>query len=387
MPSIPRGLAGVTGLSVRQRDGKSFCVWRAPRWAEEYRPQSVTIHIDWTDPANYPLIRHACDTQTFLVQEWRAAKAAPAQSDGTIRSLSRIYQTHESSPFHGVQANTRRLYEYELRLIESTIGATPLAAIRAEHFTRWYKAARGPDDEIRKAHGFMKRLRAIISFGVAAEVEGCERLHTILSRMQFEQPARRDSVLTYDMAAAIIEAAHAMGRPSIALAQAIQFETGLRQTDVIGQWEGSRWHSGLVWQAIGTDMVLSVRTSKTGATVTHDLSAMPLVVREIERFPRDRRIGPMIVNEETGRPYLALVFSRNWRKVADAAGIPSTIWNRDSRAGAASESDDAGVGLNDVQRMLGHTNSKMTARYVRGVDPAKSRNVATLRAAKRERKE
>ena len=35
---------------------------------------------------------------------------------------------------------------------------------------------------------------------------------------------------------AIVEKAHEMRRDSIALAQAIQFETGLSQKDVIGEW-------------------------------------------------------------------------------------------------------------------------------------------------------
>jgi hypothetical protein len=36
-------------------------------------------------------------------------------------------------------------------------------------------------------------------------------------------------------------------------------------------------------------------------------------------------------------------FQRQWRRIATAAGIPSKIQNRDSRAGAATEADLAGA--------------------------------------------
>ncbi len=82
-------------------------------------------------------------------------------------------------------------------------------------------------------------------------------------------------------------------------------------------------------------------------------------------------------------PYLPLVFSRNWRKIADAAGIPAEIWNRDSRAGSITEGDEAGATLNQLQRVAGHSNAKMTGRYVRGANVETSRAVSGLRTAKR----
>lgn len=87
--------------------------------------------------------------------------------------------------------------------------------------------------------------------------------------------------------------------------------------------------------------------------------------------------------ETTGMPYLSLVFSRNWRKVADKAGVPKEVWNRDSRAGAISEGDEAGAAVTDLQRMAGHTTAKMTGRYIRGAAVVTSQKVARLRAERR----
>jgi integrase len=211
-------------------------------------------------------------------------------------------------------------------------------------------------------------------------------------------PAPRDTTLTFEIAPAVIAEAHEMGRPSIALAQAIQFETGLRQSDVIGQWEPcdalgrspyrlgkTRWTSGLVWQRLDKDLVLTMRTTKTGAPVTHALAVMPLIAAEIAHIATDKRMGPMIVSEATEMPYGPGIYAKTWRKIANAAGVPKYVWNRDTRAGAASEADEAGVEIGRIQKMVGHTTPKMTARYVRSADVAGSEKIARMRAQRRNR--
>lgn len=376
-------------------------MWRAPKAAaaDGYLPKSVTIDADITNAGDQDKIRAACHQQQAALELWRQSKARATPTEiVTLTDLSRLYQTHEASPFLTVKENSRRDYLHELRVIERTIGSRTLAGIKAVDFTRWFKAAKESvegDGGARKAYGVIKRLRALVSFGIIAEVQACYRLKAILSEMRFEQPPRRETAMTYEMAAAIIEKAHEMGRPSIALAQALQFETGMRQTDVIGQWLASdqggaspyqigrrRW-SGLVWQLISPDLTLTMKTSKTGSTVGHDLAAMPLVKAEIDRIPKERRIGAVIVNENTGLPYIALTFSRNWREIADAAGIPRSVWNRDSRAGAITEGDEAGAAVSDLQRMAGHTTAKMTGRYIRGGAIVTSQKVSRLRVEKR----
>lgn len=386
---------------MQQRaDGSLRVMWRAPKAvvADGFMPKSVTLEGDITNPADHDAIRSACHQHQAEVAIWRQSKARATPTEiVTFEDLSRLYQTHEASPFLTVKENTRRDYLYELRVIERTIGLRTLAGTKAMDFTRWFNAAKDSVEGggARKAHGIIKRIRAIVSFGIVAEVAACTRLKAILDEMRFEQPPRREIALTYEMAVAIINKAHEMGRHSIALAQAIQFETGLRQVDVVGQWltvdddavspymiGRKRW-TGLVWQHISSDLILMMKTSKTGAPAGHDLSAMPLVKAELDRIPKDKRIGAVVLNETTGMPYLSLVFSRNWRKVADQAGVPKEIWNRDSRAGAISEGDEAGAAVTDLQRMAGHTTAKMTGRYIRSAAVVTSQKVARLRVERR----
>jgi hypothetical protein len=84
-----------------------------------------------------------------------------------------------------------------------------------------------------------------------------------------------------------------------------------------------------------------------------------------------------------GRPYAEHAYSREWREVARAAGVPDKVWNMDARAGGISEADDAGADLDSIRSAAGHSQASTTARYVRGTI-GKSRKVAELRLAHRE---
>jgi hypothetical protein len=42
--------------------------------------------------------------------------------------------------------------------------------------------------------------------------------------------------------------------------------------------------------------------------------------------------GPIIINELTGWPYTTAEFRRKWRLLADLAGIPKHVTNRDSNS-------------------------------------------------------
>jgi integrase len=171
----------------------------------------------------------------------------------------------------------------------------------------------------------------------------------------------------------------------------------LRQRDVIGEWEpiaagaersgivlrGRRWVHGLTWADISPEMTIVKETTKTGALVAHDLKLCPLVYSTLALVPQHQRVGPLIIDEEAKRPYAAHAYTREWRTIARAAGVPDHVWNMDARAGGISEGDDAGADLDMLRSTAGHTQASTTARYVRGTI-GKSRKVAELRQAHRE---
>ena len=119
--------------------------------------------------------------------------------------------------------------------------------------------------------------------------------------------------------------------------------------------------------------------------MTFDLTLMPMAMEELQRVATANRDGPVIVDEAAGRPYAENCYQQEWRKVADAAGVPRGVLNMDARSGGATEADEAGAARSDLQRGMGHSDPKTTTRYVRGETLPSARRVATARAAHRVR--
>jgi hypothetical protein len=130
--------------------------------------------------------------------------------------------------------------------------------------------------------------------------------------------------------------------------------------------------------------------ANAGKTEKFDLSEYPLVMAHLRQvagtgiiqraqFPDN---GPVIVCELTGAPWTQGNWRRWWRIIAREAGVPDTIQNRDSRPGAATEADVAGVERERVRRTLGHSDEETTAGYQRNTMEIRSQ-IARIRAEKR----
>ena len=234
------------------------------------------------------------------------------------------------SGYHEIKWNTRETYTKQLAILDRAVGARQLHSLSAVDFKRWYAEFKKPASEdgperVSRAHYLMTLLRMLFKFGVALEIPECARLRAILSALSFKNSRPRTAVLTREMVEAFCGEARRMGRSSLALATAIQFETGLRQKDVIGEWvpiEGRGQGAWRVRQAVGdrpalgrahfsTDLILTKVTSKSGERqkeVQHDLKLLPLVMAELQFIPPERRIGPVIVSETMRRPYMQDAF-------------------------------------------------------------------------------
>lgn len=397
------------GLKRRKnRDGTMRLYWvaRADLVKKGYQPESVRLHYDETDRVQAQNIVAACNRFQAEMLQWAGGfRRDPLRFDGTFASLIKRYQLDPESPYAEVKWNTRRVYAERLNKIERAIGARALAACGLSDFRRWYDAAKRPKtpggpERITKAHNFIRMLRQVISYGIAAELPECKRLAQILEETRFKAAPRRRERLDHHHVVSFIERAKAAGRLSLALGTALQFETGMRQKDVIGEWEpipkgtaphgialnGRRWVNGLTWTDINGGMVFSKATTKTGAIVSHDIDYYPMTRELLDLVPAESRIGPLIIDETAGRPYAAHAYAREWREIAKLAGIPDTIRNMDARAGAITEAEDAGADLDEIRSAIGHTQASTTARYLRGA-LGKARSVATKRAAARTAKE
>jgi hypothetical protein len=396
------------GMKLRRnRDGTARLLWvaRADLVKAGYLPKSVRLHYNLDDPSHAPLISAACHKLQAEMLEWSSGRRGSRVFDGTVASLVRLYQTEESSPYRELKWNTRRTYDQVLATIEKAFGKRTLTALKLDDFRRWYDEAKKPKvpggkPRVRKAHGIIGMFRRLFDYGTASERAECSRLAAVLAKSRFKQPGRRKKKLELHHVLAFVPKAIEAGRLSLALGTALQFETTLRQKDVIGEWEPipdgeapsgivlerRRWVRGLTWADISPELTISKETSKSGADVAHDLKLCPIVMDVLSRVPADHRVGPLIVDEDAGRPYAEHAYAREFRKIARAADIPDDVWNMDARAGGISEADDAGADLDLIKSAAGHTQSSTTARYVRGTI-GKSRKVAELRQAHRARKQ
>jgi len=148
-----------------------------------YTPKSVALHYDDESQDGHTLIAAACRYLQAEMLAWASGDRQDySRHDGTLKSLIRRYQTDRASPYHDLKWNTRRNdYDPSLAILERAFGARSLAAIGQADLRRWYDEAKRPrqpggTDRVRRAHGLIKVLRVLMSYGIAAELPDCERL-------------------------------------------------------------------------------------------------------------------------------------------------------------------------------------------------------------------
>lgn len=344
----------------------------------------------------------------------------------TIRALIAAYRSDPDSQYckpeddGGLRYRTKENYDSMMRRLETTLLPEPhlinlpdtavrdINARKLRRLHEYWKASaavRGHTG-VAISHALIAMLRILATFGsTLLEDADCRALKALLRDMRFENAKPRKVYVTADQSDAVRVQARREALDSMALAQALQFECAFRQKDIIGEWvpnsanripsdvtmRGWKWQRGIRWERIDENLILRHTTSKRQKEEEPDLKIRPMVIEELERlYPGlvivaavyddegeivsemivDRSklpaSGPVIVHEESGRPYVTHTFRRRWRLVARAAGIPDDTQSRDNRAGAASEATIHGANLEDAQHLLGHSQISTTAIYSRG---------------------
>jgi hypothetical protein len=295
--------------------------------------------------------------------------------DGTLRSLANLYCT--SSSFLNLRYKTRKHYEVLVKFIVDEWGDKKIADWKLQDIERLYEGwVRTRTESMGRS--LIVMLRIIIYFGAdTLHISECEHLSVVLHRMRFPVLKARSERITSEQVVRIRGAAHSIGRPSIALAQAFQSDCNLRQTDCIGEWvptnepgeselfdAGNKWIRGLRWDEIDENLILRHTMSRSQTEIVVDLNDAPMVLKELElKFGSIARnkmpaSGPIIVAETSGFPWYAVEFRRNWRLAADKAGVPRTVKNRDSRPSSKPERDDGDLEEDvDISLELGERSS------------------------------
>jgi len=307
---------------------------------------------------------------------------AGVRFDGTFKTLFEIYETDSESSFNNkIKKHSRSSYAVYLRKMIVHIGQRRIDECDGRDVRKWFKQWKDGSG-LGAARMALAVLKAAISFGVMCRIRGCAEFQAVLSVMEFERLPSRTFAPTAAQITLARQAARESGRPLVALAYAIQFETTLRQWDVIGQWVdlddprpsavlayGKKW-IGPTWTAIDNNLIMAkVKPTKTEdtteITVSFDLSVCPMVCEELELIPHEKRTGPLIVNTDTGLPFIRHTFQNAWKADFKVAGMPKGMWNRDLRAGGITEGGKAGASKDDRRKLAGHSKEETTEIYDR----------------------
>ena len=369
-----------------------------------FKIKSVKLWSGTGDPTKeeWDFIADTCEQlqQEMLVFSRGGLIGSPGMN-GTLSGLIYCYKNDPDSSYKrspdrgGLRYASRIHYDALLSLIERERGTEDLAQVKGRTVRRWHDDWTA-DGKVSVAHAKIKMLRSLFSFGASMlEDPECIRLSAVMSSMKFVMASPRVERLTAEQATAIRARAHERGRPSIALAQAFQFELMLRQKDVIGEWipvkepgmsdvvsKGFKWLRGIRWEEIDSNLTLTHVTSKRNKKITVSLKNAPMVMEELALLGDRPASGPIVIRELDNLPWAAVEFRRWWRKIATEAGIPKAVRNMDSRAGAISEATDAGADLEHVRHAATHSNISMTQRYSRGAEE-KIANVQRIRVESR----
>lgn len=395
------------GLIWKPRKGGRAPVWRAARAAVAagYPVKSVPLSAFAGDPLALVARCHRLQAE---MNEWMAGQRGNAVAfDGTFGTLIKKYLTDPDSPYRDLKPASRHPYDIYAGKLIGMIGTRRIDACDGRDVKRWFATWSAPDQKdgrpkIAAARAALTVIKASVSFGITCRLPGCLAFKGILSEMEFPMPRPRQQAPSAADVIAARKSAHAIGHPSAALAYALQYEGPLRQWDVTGQWipigeqqpssifDGKTKWIGPTWAQVSDTLIFTVTPGKTdettGARVVIDLKLCPMVMEELALIPLDRRTGPIVKHPTSGLPYTQWVFRDLWRRVADHAGLPKTLWNRDLRAGGNTEAQNAGTRREDRSAILGHGGERMVAQvYDRGKLEA-HRRVMAARKAHREGK-
>jgi hypothetical protein len=392
---------------MKRHNGRVDCYWVADEKLvhQGYAPKTVRLFGNPEDPAEFEQMASKCRLMQAEMLQWASGITPTGNRSprGTIAWLCDAFETDRDSPFHELRLDTQLFYSGKIAIIKGNVGGRRLDTIIGKDFRRWFKQwgrfneATQTFGAHRRGYACIQTLRRVIAYGAELGDGVSLKLSSVLSKMRFQSPKRRTVRPTFEQIDAAVEQARKDGYPSIALAIRFQFDAALRQRDVIGEWVGNaggteqgildgakRWHIGLTWAHISSDMVLRKPTSKSNGTMVaeHDLKASPELLALITEIPRERRVGPIIVDEGSGKPWRRNHFARTFRKIATAAGWPKDLWNMDARAGAISEAFESEAAAEDVMKSATHTQMSTTMGYNRG-GVVQSSRVAKLRQERR----
>lgn len=322
----------------------SLSVPRLRRIAGRYywRPTPAIMRLGFRSVALGSDLVKAIDTaQRLNAQVERQLAGVPrGPVEGSIAALLNAYERDEH--FAGLRPNTRRQYLGIMREIGKNAGDLAVAGITRKDLKTTYRALLPRGVSVAAAH--MRFWRVLMKYAMD---EGL-RPDNPATALGIRGAKARTQTWTPDEVRALCAAADALGKPSVALAVRMAYETGQRISDVLRA----------SWRDLDGD-ALRVEQVKTGAKVAVPLSAEMLA--DLARA--ERRAVTIIAHEGTGRPWGDMAFRAQFNRVRAKAGLTHLRFH-DLRRTALTEAGSGGATVLELRALGGHSDIASLNRYV-----------------------
>lgn len=229
--------------------------------------------------------------------------------------------------------------EYALKVLEPLFAPTRLEKITPEHIERFYNALR-EQGSVHRAAKIMKWFRYIFNFGIRFDLARSNPTHAV----RIKHPKPRRQVWTEDQVAAVTAMALDMGRPCIALAIQIGYDTSLRPSDI----------RALTWGQFDGES-LSLKQQKTEKEQRAPLWPETIAMIEASRGDTIPLANAPIIRAPHGRAYKKDNFEHRVRDICRAAGVPDGLQFRDIRRTATTERAEGGATASEQAASTGQS--------------------------------
>jgi integrase len=289
-----------------------------------------TIKVFWYAWRGGPRLPGQPGDPEFIAAYQAAIVKKTTTAPGILQAVLTKYQ--QSSSFTELRPRTREGYAFHIARIEREFGDFPLGALSdprtRDVFLQWRDKI--ATTSTRQADYVWQVLKLILMWaqdrGIIAH-NPCERGGKLY------RGSRVDKVWTLEDEAAFLASAH----PIFHLPLLLALWTGQRQGDLIR----------LPWSAYDGRLI-RLKQSKTGRRVEIPVGG-PLKAA----LDGTCKVGPIILVNHHGRPWLTNTFGRGWREACAKAGITGLTFH-DLRGTAVTRLSLAGCTVPEIASITGH---------------------------------
>lgn len=377
-----------------------YAYWKCPKafLNAGYEPSRVKLTPGHRDDEHQIERARLCREMSRSAEAWWQSRSESTTGNGTWGYVIQRYRTDEFSPYQEVKENTRENYDYLCDRWNGAIGQSDIGAMDFVTIKQIERAMKDNGRTVSNIKRMFTMLRTLASYATALKIEGARDVKDVLGEVRFKTPPARNVAATRDQIYDVVAEADAKGAHAFAVGIIMQFEFALRAVDVRGQWfkisedewsnggvvrrtfkkdsagkpqvTFSRWQDGLTWDMFSPDLssftkVISKTQKSLPEPYQFDLTPLPDLQRRLLALRGDQQTGPVIITERHQLPYERNAWSKEWRRLADRAGVPKEVCVMDARSGALTEAAQMGATPLQLRNAGQHSNVSTTDKYLR----------------------